>query len=91
MAKEFGTVKEGTDMKVERTCWMIEQSSGGGPRNPDPGTTYCFALDFGEPQDHQTPFQLDPEQTPCGNQRESMDKEGKDFRRGRAREVESGG
>ena len=47
MAKEFGTVKGGTDMKVERTCWIIEQSSGGGPRNPDPGTTYCLALDFG--------------------------------------------
>ena len=47
MAKEFGTVMGGTDMKVERFCWKIEQNSGGGPRNPDPGTTYCLALDFG--------------------------------------------
>ena len=30
-------------------------------------------------QNHQMPDQLDPEQAPCGNQRECMEKEGKEF------------
>ena len=31
------------------------------------------------PQNHQMPDQLNPEQAPCGNQSECMEKEGKEF------------
>ena len=41
-------------------------------------------------QNRQMPDQLDPEQAPCGNQRESAEKEGLDFGKGKAREVEEG-
>ena len=43
--------KEGARLVVKRFCWENVLSSEGGPRNPDPGTTYCFAHDFGGSQD----------------------------------------
>ena len=50
-AKWLVIEKERARLVVERFGWMIVLSSEGGPRNPDPGTTYCFAHDFVGTQD----------------------------------------
>ena len=72
-------MKGGTDIKVERICWKIEQNSGGGPRNPDPSTTCCLALDFGGFSKSSDAGPTEPRTAPCGNQRDCMEKEGKEF------------
>ena len=71
-------VKGGARFVVKRFCWDNVISSEGGPRNPDPGTTYCFAHDSGGSQDCLLSFNWTHSKLSVVDQWDIMEKEGKD-------------